>query len=927
MRLLGLTIYGFGKFENYEIEDVSTELQLIFGENEAGKSTLISFVEYVLFGFPSRQENYYEMNHLSRFGGSLFVEESGEAFRIERTRDRNSENLYIYFRDGTSGNSDDLKKLLKGMNRASFRQIYFCNLTTLNNDHHYDEEAWNQVLYEAGMSGGASLLEIEKNFDKWQGEIFKPGGRKPQLNQDVESYESLKKKTNEWEKKNENYNELIKKTKELEIKVQENAERLQFIQNEQRKLEREKHIIPLLNEKKRLEEEIENLPEFHPFPEEGLIRMDKWKEQAVLLSGELEGLKKRKERLENDIHHAQLLPNSSAFLQEVSYWNEEMILYRGRAEERRRLQSEIRSLNTTLESELMEFGQTEEALKSIHPTFTGRESLKQLVASYQLSDQKYQYIQEAFLSARDELEKEENEYDRLKTRLLSPKDRERLEKEQSSSTNQKWSFGVIAVALLVFIILGIYESWLLGFVAAAIVVGGAILMRMTSKSTETKSEDEVLIRDRELRRQAESLKDQVDRLNRTYLKAAEKVDLWEAERYQLDDKLKEWRTIHAFPEYIPTDSLLDAFDRIGSSKKVQTERNQKQQQIEDLDYSLTVVEDRIKKLCERANVSYQEPDKAIQLLLQKAEEQRELMRDIDLATNKLQELEEQLGGGTEKWQSCNDEMNKLMRLAGEDNEEAFRVKGKAHKEAQELKRQLAMITSQLSDESFVEHTTVEEIDYHREQLEHEETSIMKKQQGLYQQIASENEQIRLLTEDGTYEELLLQRQQKEDEINSLAWKWSVLKVASDFLTRAKARYQEERLPAVIKKAESYFNIITEGRYTAIYPPVEGNKFRVLNVDGRAYKPSELSRGTAEQLYLCIRLSLASISTVQMPIFLDDIFVNFDEKRTDVAKAFIKRFSKDNQVILLTCHSSTTVGIDDRIHILDPSPASTKKGTI
>lgn len=77
MKLNGIEIYGFGKFENDRIEDISTELQLIFGENEAGKSTLIAFIEYVLFGFEARQENNYKMNQLPRFGGVLSVENNG----------------------------------------------------------------------------------------------------------------------------------------------------------------------------------------------------------------------------------------------------------------------------------------------------------------------------------------------------------------------------------------------------------------------------------------------------------------------------------------------------------------------------------------------------------------------------------------------------------------------------------------------------------------------------------------------------------------------------------------------------------------------------------------------------------------------------------------------------------------------------------
>jgi uncharacterized protein YhaN len=916
MKLNGIEIYGFGKFENDRIEDISTELQLIFGENEAGKSTLIAFIEYVLFGFQARQENNYSMNQLPRFGGVLSVENNGETFRIERTKDRTSEQVVIYYSNGSFGDRDDLKALLKGMNRTSFRQIFFCNLTTLNDYQNYDEEGWNQVLYEAGMSGGASLLAIEKNFEKWQGEIFKPGGRKPQLNEKLESYESLKKKTNEWEKKNESYNHLIEKVEKLETQVKGNAERLQLLQSEQRTLDYEKQIFPLLKQKQKLHHLLDTLPEFDPFPEEGLGRFDKWKEQSVLLSGELESLKKRKQGLQAEINPNHLLPDAKTFLQEVSSLNEEMILYRGRTEERRRRKQELLSLEKTLESELQELGETEEKVKSVKTSFSGRESLKQITEAYQQSNQKYQYVNEGFLTAKEDLEKEENEYKRIKERIASEKKRKKGERERFST--QKRPFGMVAVAIILLIVIGLAENWLLGFVAAAIVIGGAILMTYTTKGSKGGFHDEALIREREWTRQAEQIKDQVDRLNRAYLKAAEKVDLWEAERYKLDKDLEEWRVRHSFPENLTSISLLDAFDRVVSIKKLQTDRHQKQKQIEELDSHLALVEDRMKRLCDKVNLHYQTPENAIQRVLQKAEEQRESLKKVDMAKSKLKSLEEQYDEVSAKLNSCNEEIKGLMLLAETEGEEAYRTKGKAHQEAKELNRQLTTLSSQLGEDVSVRFATVEELEDQRQQVEMEEASILEKQQTLYKQIASEQEKIRLLTEDGTYDELLLQRQQKEDEINAFGRRWAVMKVASDLLSKAKARYQEERLPAVMKKAEEYFKTITDGRYTAIYPPLEGEPFRVVHKSGRAYKPSELSRGTAEQLYLCIRLALASISTVEMPIFLDDIFVNFDEKRTNLAKAFIKKFSKEHQVILLTCHTATTVGINDKMHVLERS---------
>ncbi|MDQ0484685.1 ATP-binding protein [Guptibacillus hwajinpoensis] len=924
MKLLELHIYSFGKFEDFQMTNISSTIHLIYGENEAGKSTLLAFIESILFGFPARHEESYEMNHHGRLGGTLTMESKGEKIVVERTKGKASGDVTIHFPDGSTGNEENLKQLLKGMNRSSFRQIFFCNLNTLNDYQRYDEDGWNQVLYEAGMSGGTSLLAVEKTFDKRQGELFKPGGRKPLINDELDNWETLQKKTNEWAKKNGEYNRLVQNKQQLEGQVAEHTERLEHLRSERRNLDREKRVFPLLKEKRRLESHLSRLPKYKPFPEDGLIRMDKWKEQAVLLSGESESMLKRLQKMREEMNSFDIMPEWKVFLQDVSYWNEQMVLFRARSEERKELERDLMSIESILGDELDSLGLVREDANQANTSFTAREELKQHIEDRNRSDQEYRYLNESFQSAQDELEKEESEYELLKGRLLSDRERERISNSKRPAGRQKWQGGLVICALLLFIGLGLYESWFLGIASSAIALIGAYLMTLT-KENRHGSDQELLIQDLELRRRVEQAKEQLDRLNRTYIKAAEKVDRWEAERYQIESAIKKWRSSNTFPDTIPLHSVLDSFDKITSIKKRQQNYSHKQRQLEELDYSLKVVEDGIKKVCDDTNITYYHAENAMQLLLQKADEEREALREIEKLRDQYQSLESQLADINEKLTSCRNEMKELMSIAETDTEEEFRTKGNAQKKAKEILNQLVTIDSQVDESDLCsERISLDEIENDLITVEGEERSVIKKQQEVYQQLAAEQERMHLLTEDGTYEDLLLQQKQKEDEINALAWKWSVYKVASDLLVKAKARYQEERLPAVLKRAEHYFNVITEGRYTAIFPPSEGTGFRVMHSGGKAYKPSELSRGTVEQLYLCIRLALASISPIQLPIFLDDIFVNFDAKRTEKAKDFIKEFSINHQVILLTCHMDTTSGLGEDIHVLERTTFSTKK---
>ena len=49
--------------------------------------------------------------------------------------------------------------------------------------------------------------------------------------------------------------------------------------------------------------------------------------------------------------------------------------------------------------------------------------------------------------------------------------------------------------------------------------------------------------------------------------------------------------------------------------------------------------------------------------------------------------------------------------------------------------------------------------------------------------------------------------------------------------------------------------MTEGRYVRVFTPLDGGEIQVERADGVRLSPQMMSRGTAEQLYLCMRLAL------------------------------------------------------------------------
>ena len=117
------------------------------------------------------------------------------------------------------------------------------------------------------------------------------------------------------------------------------------------------------------------------------------------------------------------------------------------------------------------------------------------------------------------------------------------------------------------------------------------------------------------------------------------------------------------------------------------------------------------------------------------------------------------------------------------------------------------------------------------------------------------------------------------EIREALVEWRRLAIAQALMQDTLRRYELERQPAVLTRTGASFSRIAEGRYTQLV--TRENGIDVLGADGSRLDAALLSRGTAEQLYLCLRLALAAEFgrlAVPLPLVMDDVLVNFDPKR-------------------------------------------------
>ena len=128
---------------------------------------------------------------------------------------------------------------------------------------------------------------------------------------------------------------------------------------------------------------------------------------------------------------------------------------------------------------------------------------------------------------------------------------------------------------------------------------------------------------------------------------------------------------------------------------------------------------------------------------------------------------------------------------------------------------------------------------------------------------------------------------------------------------------------MLRRAGEYLAHITEGRYSRVVTAEEGDreifKLRpdlVADVDdGHQHAVSldgGVSTGTREQAYLALRLAAVDeldTGGERLPVFVDEVFVNWDEDRRSRGIELMARLAEERQVFVFTCHSDVELALE------------------
>lgn len=145
MKINSLNIVSFGKLKNLKI-DFSDNLNIVYGDNEAGKTHIAEFIKVMFYGSGSRArgENNLRKRYKpwdgSKMGGSVDFTHSGKRYRLEREFKASSATDSVTLWDldlGTSktlSGSDNIGEQFFGISLGAFQQSVFIDNSVVFSD-------------------------------------------------------------------------------------------------------------------------------------------------------------------------------------------------------------------------------------------------------------------------------------------------------------------------------------------------------------------------------------------------------------------------------------------------------------------------------------------------------------------------------------------------------------------------------------------------------------------------------------------------------------------------------------------------------------------------------------------------------------------------------------------------------------------------
>jgi uncharacterized protein YhaN len=166
VRITDVQVDSFGHWQGLQVPGLSSRVTVIYGPNEAGKSTLLHLIRAVLYGFHARHHaRFVPPRYPGQIGGSLDVSGTNGSFQVRRWLPAGVDleadqagDLSVSAREGSLQGRHLLSTLLGGVDEAIFRNVFAVGLSEMQQLGTLSDTEAAQQLY--GLAAGGDRVSV-----------------------------------------------------------------------------------------------------------------------------------------------------------------------------------------------------------------------------------------------------------------------------------------------------------------------------------------------------------------------------------------------------------------------------------------------------------------------------------------------------------------------------------------------------------------------------------------------------------------------------------------------------------------------------------------------------------------------------------------------------------------------------------------------
>lgn len=817
MKIKAVHIDGFGKWQDVDFAFTDNP-QVIFGSNEAGKTTLAHFITSILFGFADgRGKNRFEQykpKHGSAYGGSVTVTVDDKDYQIHRGPGKKGGKVTVTDPDGHTGGQEQLTKLLGPLDDDLYEAIYSFSAQDLAAVDSVDRDQLSSELKQIGAAGSRQWMMVSDQLNKSADTIYRPRGRKWPLNQKLKQAQELDDQIKAAQSQSAEYESLV-------AKRQQTLKQLDAVR-QQLKTAHQKN------------DEMQHLQQLWPV-------YQSWQEAN--------GEQTQSKLTDDDVTKVQQLRVQEQTLSETQ-------------DKQRSAVADRKAELGGLEDDDLEF-----YLQHQPDLAAARNNGMRLQAARDNAEsqkQKQQQWQTELGQLKDKYHTEAlplplNDHDTTELEGLLESNRHAGQTSAPTLSKPLMIIGVIGVLLA---LIGIFAHMsILTTLGLLVVIAIALDLGMNYRKQRSQAE-----------RQAQ----------------------------QLQNSLKTFGNDHQLNDY-PVDSWLTMQGDLRRAVDLQQEIDETDQNVQATNQRISQTMGEFKRFGQDSLADW--------LANLNAFTDRMAKRDVQLkaVSQRFQTATSNLAATTDRLASITKEKKAVYQKAGVNNDDEF---------DQLVKQRAAAATNQAAAKGYAAQINEED----RQQLSQfadgdalkqacadasqRVTDLTAQEQNLDNDARQSKVDLDAMVKDGTLSDLQQQRADLSTQIWDDTEDWLAHELAIRWIDAALSKASAGRFPQIVDAAKGYFATLTGDRYQQINVTDDG--VSVLDQAGTTYQVEELSQGTAEQLYVALRLGFARVmsKTLSLPLIIDDGFVNFDNDRKERMLKLLKQIAQSNQVLYLTA--------DDRI---------------